>query len=327
VVLWKDSYVMEKYGADALRLTLALGADDLEDPNFKISDIEAYQNKIEAIPHFIQSLLENAERRKDNHHDKVAISKIYLKLSDIEDALDNLKVALAGRIIFNDLPNIIRDYLRLVDHPSKKVADLFIDIWIRLLSMYIPYISQEIWHEILKRGGYVFHSEWPKIDKDMISKQDILIEKYAESVLDDIKSILKILKGNGKSIKVYISSGWKWRIYELLKESYDKGIKPNMGEIIKHVSNEYPSINKGVVVTAVKNIMKLWFSDYAALREIFNVIHSVEDEKRIMESFVVDYIRKKTGLEVEIYYEEDADEKELLKATRALPLKPAYVII
>ena len=67
---------IDRYGADPLRLTLALGADDLEDPNFKISDIEAYKNKVEAIPNFIDALLNKAVDRDYIHHDRVAISKL-----------------------------------------------------------------------------------------------------------------------------------------------------------------------------------------------------------------------------------------------------------
>jgi|Deesub1362B_J571_1020462.scaffolds.fasta_scaffold00004_244 leucyl-tRNA synthetase len=318
--------IVDIYGADATRLTLALGADDMEDPNFKRSDVAWYKAKIEWIPQFIKNIKDMAVDKEPDHYERVIISKLYMKVKEIEESLEKLRVAAAGRAVFNDMPNLFKEYLNLTGKPSKRVVENFVDIWIRLLSLYIPFISEEIWNRVLKKEGYVSLSKWPSIDLSRVSETDLLIEKYAVSVLEDIKSILKVIKIEAKTVRVYIPQDWKWKIYHLISEYYSEKRKPNIAKIIDHITEQYKKVDKADVARTAKEIIKLWFSDYTSLRDIKKIISDSESEFKIFKSNVSEYIRRKLNLEVEVYTEKEAYPEDKYKATRSLPLKPAYVI-
>ncbi len=318
---------MDLFGADALRVSLVLGADGLNDPDWYYSDAEAYMLKINGFIKMVNNLIQSCIDRDYNHHDKVFITKLKSKVRDVEDALENVEVARAGRIIINDIPNLLREYLKLVDRPAKRVIDMFVDIWVRMLSLYAPYTAEEIWKNVLKNNGFIALQSWISSDSIEEYPEDIAIEKYALRVLDDIREIIRVVKKPVSNVKIVISSKWKWTLFSVISEILGKKEAIKLKELIplvlSNLSKYNIEIDKKTVSTFVQQVFRLWFSDYAALEGVDMIIKSEEDEHKVMSNYVTDYIKRILNMDVEVSFEDEVKDE---KAKKALPLKPALIL-
>lgn len=315
------------FGADALRVSLVLGADGLNDPDWYYSDAEAYMFKIHGFIKMIENIIRNSIKRDLNHYDRVFITKYKIMIKEVEDALESMHVAKAGRIIINDIPNLLKEYLKLVEDPAEKIINLFVNSWVKMLSLYAPYTAEEIWNKVLGNKGYIALEKWTASNEFTSYTNDALIEKYAFRVIDDIKEIMKIVKKPIKKVIIIPAAEWKWYVYNIISQYVTTKGKIDYKELFSLVIKELSKIKcmpeKKMVINTAKKMYDLWHSDYAVLRDVFLVINSYDKEYKIIKEYVLNYIKKILNLNAEVEHEEHAKED---KARRALPLKPALIL-
>ncbi|MAG28012.1 hypothetical protein CMI47_21000, partial [Candidatus Pacearchaeota archaeon] len=76
-----------------------------------------------------------------------------------------------------------------------------IESCVKLLSVFCPHISEEIWEKI-KGKGFVSLSDWPKADEKKIDVDIERADEALEKTLSDISHILKMVKG--KKVYLYV---------------------------------------------------------------------------------------------------------------------------
>ena len=315
---------MDRYGADVVRVTLALAADGLEDPSWYAREAETNLLKLEGFKELINQVLSKQGDKELEHYDKVFISKYRELVKEVEDSLDNILIARAGRIIINEIPSLLRGYIRKTEVIPSKIVNLVLESWIKMLSLYAPYLAEDIWHNILGKDGYVSVSTWTSYEEIPLFKEDLLIEKYARSLIEDVKSVLEIYKAKARKLEVYVAENWKWELLEILRETIKPGRKISIKELIKSSIERMKDVNKELLVKAVNELYKRWHKDYISLIDLTDIINNSDDEFKILRDYVSHYIKDELGLDITIDYGEKHYEIE--KVHRALPLKPAFLI-
>lgn len=212
--------MIEKYGTDALRLSLVLGNTAGNDLNYAISKLEGYRN-------FVNKLW-NASR-----YIRLKTSAVE-ELSRLEDFLKNnfKKLDPTSRWILTDLNQLIEEVtsalqgsrfseggLKLYDFVWKEFCDRYIEankfstdkntnrvlqyvilILLKLLHPYIPFVTEEIW-SYFKQPKLLIVSSWPRVAKELKDEAITMETKLVFEIIHLVRN-LKAEKGVGPTQKV-----------------------------------------------------------------------------------------------------------------------------
>ncbi|RLG73962.1 MAG: leucine--tRNA ligase [Thermoprotei archaeon] len=312
------------YGPDTVRLTLAVSAETPQDADFSaklaLSVLERLRRMYE-LARKVATLKE--ESLRESHIDRWFLSVIQNRITQVTDALEELRVREAATTVLYTMEQDLKWYLENVDKPSAKILKYFFDIWARLLSPFAPFIAEEIWN-ILGNKGFVSIASWPKVKSEYINRETELKEEYFRKLIADIKEILKVTKvKKPKKIVIYTAAAWKRKIGEIVAANMDGSDVEVFRKTIKQVmSMDEIKRYRKEVVDAVKNIIKIFREVPEQLREEIAKI----DEYSVLEEFKKRIMKATNSSEVIIMKEEKATYDPLRKAKYALPLKPAIYI-
>jgi valyl-tRNA synthetase len=184
--------VSDKYGTDAVRMSLVVGATaggDLAVGEAKIKGYRNFSNKLWNIARFVLSNLENSELRiqsgelKNIHHLKIAFSKQDLqdlkKLDEIVETvtkhLDNFQFSRAGELLYSyswhefadKIIEQSKDRLKADDKDSQAAAAkllLIMSTILKMLHPFIPFVTETIWQNLpneLKGEKLLISAKWP----------------------------------------------------------------------------------------------------------------------------------------------------------------------
>jgi len=312
------------YGPDTVRLTLAVSAETPQDADFSaklaLSVLERLRRMYE-LALKVATLKE--ESLGESHIDRWFLSVIQNRITQVTNALEELRVREAATTVLYAMEQDLKWYLENVDKPSAKILKYFFDIWARLLSPFAPFIAEEIWN-ILGNKGFVSIASWPKVESEYIDRETELKEEYFRKLIADIKEILKVTKvKKPKKIVIYTAAAWKRKIGEIVAANMDGSDVEVFRKTIKQVmSMDEIKRYRKEVVDALKNIIKIFREVPEQLREEIAKI----DEYSVLEEFKKRIMKATNSSKVIIMKEEKATYDPLRKAKYALPLKPAIYI-
>ena len=148
--------VVEKYGADALRMALVIRSTPGQDKSVGEGDFKAmrnFANKIWNATRFV--ILNNQEQATS----KAAIgdAAFYTKLSEVvtesSALLDKLQIGLAADYIYNEFWHWFCDICIEENKAAKLSNKAIIDgitTFIQLLHPFMPFVTETIWQELLE---------------------------------------------------------------------------------------------------------------------------------------------------------------------------------
>ncbi len=199
--------IIEKYGADALRLTLITGNAPGNDMRFYYERVEAsrnFANKIWNASRFIMmnmpedmNLSETAFADvRPEPVDKWIISKLNTLIKDVTDNMDSFELGIAVSKIYDFIWDEFCDwYIEMVkprlygsdDGESKKAAlwtlqNVLTDA-LKLLHPYMPFITEEIFCTLQSAEESIMISGWPVyLEERSFIKEEKEIEIIKEAV-------------------------------------------------------------------------------------------------------------------------------------------------
>ena len=176
---------IEKYGADALRLFLVSISSPNRDFNWSDKGVEGSLKFIKKVFDWTQSVKKGKSSRKVEHKVNYAIREI----SKHVDVLGYNFAVIELRKMFESL------------FGEPEISKKDIESCVKLLSVFCPHISEEIWEKI-KGKGFVSLSDWPKADEKKIDVDIERADEALEKTLSDISHILKMVKG--KKVYLYV---------------------------------------------------------------------------------------------------------------------------
>lgn len=195
--------VIDQYGADALRFTLATGNSPGNDMRFSDERVQAsrnFCNKIWNASRFIQM---NLTIDKDKAvelpaelalEDKWILSKFNTLVADVTRNIDQYELGLAASKL-NDFIwenfcdwyiEIAKTRLQTGDENVQKVLCYVLSGAMQLLHPFMPFITETIWQALPHEGPSIMVSSWPEYDE----KLNFAIEEaQMESLMDAVRAI------------------------------------------------------------------------------------------------------------------------------------------
>ena len=219
--------VIDKYGADALRMTLITGNAPGNDMRFYWERVEAsrnFANKVWNASRFIMMNMEKAPVHEVSLDDltmadKWILSKVNTLAKDVTENLDKFELGIGLQKVYDFIWEEFCDwYIEMVkprlwnDEDSTKAAALWtlktvlIDA-LKLLHPYMPFITEEIFCNLQDEEASIMVSAWPEYKAEWNFEQ----EEYAvETIKEAVRAIRNVRTSMNvapsKKAKVYVVS-------------------------------------------------------------------------------------------------------------------------
>jgi leucyl-tRNA synthetase len=227
-VTWKAA--LDKYGADAFRLALALTADGMDDADWRDHGAEDAKAKVESLVPFVRKSLRSSVRREKDALDSWLFSSMNRRIGTVTRSLDEMRIRRASASAFLDTMNDIRWYLHRSDKPSREVLSDVFEAWAKITSPFTPFVAEELHHE-LGGKGLISQADWPSPKDFPIDEEAELGEVAIGRVIEDARNVLKVVKGPRSVLNVYVASDASLSYFSELISARRKG--ENVGAIVK----------------------------------------------------------------------------------------------
>jgi valyl-tRNA synthetase len=200
--------MIEKYGTDALRFTmaaLAIPGADISLSEERMAGYRAFANKIWNASRFVLMSLESEEFQVNEKEltlpDRWIRSRLADITSEVSEALEQYKFYEAADKIYHFIWHEFCDwYIELVkpdlkagNKTSEAVLAESLDHILRLLHPFMPYITEEIWRHLPSSGKSLVIASFPQEDKNLKDKK---AEKEMESLQEVIIGVRTIRAEN-----------------------------------------------------------------------------------------------------------------------------------
>ena len=220
--------VIDKYGADALRLTLMTGNAPGNDMRFYWERIEAsrnFANKVWNASRFIMMNLEKADIPKNidlqtlTGADKWILSKVNTLAKEVTENLDKYELGIAVQKVYDFIWEEFCDwYIEMVkprlynDEDTTKAAALWtlktvLSNALKLLHPYMPFITEEIYCTLCPEEESIMISAWPEFTEEWNFAAD---EEAVETIKEAVRGIRNVRTGMNvppsKKAKVFVVS-------------------------------------------------------------------------------------------------------------------------
>lgn len=238
---------IEKYGADALRLTLITGVTPGNDVRYRSEKIEAsrnFTNKLWNAARFVLMNLEDFDQtlgasapQSDDLIDQWIITRFYQIADKMSGELDRYDYGEAAKTIKDFIWNEFCDwYIELIkprlygkiSEESKKSAQA-VAVWVLretcvLLHPIMPFITEEIWQHLPHDGESIIVTNWPE-NTDNVNYIDAY--NAIDFLMDLVKGIrsmrhdMGIATGKKSSLQIHCHNN----IQKTVIETYDAQLK------------------------------------------------------------------------------------------------------
>ena len=230
--------VIDKYGADALRLTLITGNAPGNDMRFYWERVESsrnFANKVWNASRFIMMNLDKVEVRDVDvteltDADKWILSKVNTLAKDVTDNMENYDLGVAVQKIYDFIWEEFCDwYIEMVkprlwnDDDTTKAAALYtlktvLINSLKLLHPYMPFITEEIFCNLSDEESIMI-SKWPEYKEEWnFAKEEKAVETIKEAVRGIRNSRTGMNVPPSRKAKVFVVSD-----DEQVRDIFEKG--------------------------------------------------------------------------------------------------------
>jgi len=234
--------VIDEYGADTLRVTLAsltIQGDYICLSEERIKGFRNFTNKIWNVSRFsIMNLKDfdidkiEKEKLKMSLVDKWIISKLNETIKKSTECLNEYKYGEAVKIIYefawNEFcdwyiefikPRLYQEEDAIEKRTSQYILWFVLENTLKLLHPFMPFVTEEIWQKLPHKGESIMVSPWPKYKEKYMNKD---AEKKMNKIMSIIKTIRNIKSDMNipysKEIDLYLNVNEKDKL-ELIKEN------------------------------------------------------------------------------------------------------------
>jgi valyl-tRNA synthetase len=228
--------VIDVYGADALRAWGALVGMATQDARFDVTRIEAFKrfaNKLWNATRLVLSSIANEPPLGPPAVDGDLRLEDRWILSRLQEVADRVRAGIEGYYFGGSIDALyefgwhelcdwyleaIKPRLRDGDPAARSVAAHSLDVLFRLLHPFMPFITEELWHHLPFKSGFLVQSSWPE-------REIAFVDPVSEADFHELKGFVSEIRTERKVRKAALTGGWielrsarslNWR--ELLEE-------------------------------------------------------------------------------------------------------------
>jgi len=323
---------ISKYCADALRLALLATAELLQDADISIGLIRAFQERLEKLYTFAEEVLALSYEDEPTYTiaDRWLISRLQEVVKKTTEAMEKLRVREAIHNIIYIMDQDVAKYQKI--RSGRNAVDVAVkarflrqslDLKIRMLAPFAPFICEELWQKI-GGNGLVCFAEWPESDESKIDLAALISVEFIDMLLEDTQNIIRATGIKPKKVIYYTSSTWKRRGYLKALELKIGGAL-GLKNLIKEIVHNEPNLDPRQVAEFAKNVVNDLSStplDVAERRLTVGLL----DEKIVLKEST-NYLEKEIDAEIKVFSEDDParyDPKG--RAELSKPYRPAIYI-
>ena len=315
---------VESYGADATRCALLLGAEAMDDPNWRSKNVQEIQSKLEALFNYATNIIENAKTPGEGHIEKWLMSRLQNRVSQVTSNLDELKTRTSLEIALFEIWNDFRWYNQRKEKTNSDTLRKALKVWLRLLAPFAPYLSEELWAK-MNNDGFISLAEWPKMDDKQVDEAAEERENFLIDLIEDTLNILKATKLTPTKIFYYTAVPWKRKVYNKILEETMRGEVMIRNVMKGFAKEEELKGNLGTVSQFVSKVVKILNKIPVDRKSRFLKI-GIMDEKKIIEAAST-FLKDRFNAEIIVYDEESEDRYDpKQRAKFAIPFQPAIFI-
>ncbi len=197
--------VIDKYGADALRFTLATGNSPGNDMRYSDKKVEASRNFANKIWNAARFILMNLDENEPAPHipadlaleDKWILSQFNSLAKEVTDNLDKFELGIAVQKLYDFIWDLFCDWfielakIRLQKggdeaKTAKAVLVYVMSETLKLLHPFMPFITEEIWQTLPHDGETIMKSAWPVFSDALVFSKE---EEQMNMIMDAIRAI------------------------------------------------------------------------------------------------------------------------------------------
>ena len=198
--------IVEKYGADALRFSLATGNSPGNDMRFSDEKIEASRNFANKLWNAARFVLMNLGEDEPAPHipqrlaleDKWILSKYNTLVKEVTDNLTKFELGIAVQKLYDFIWDVLCDWyieickIRLssddesLKNDARAVLTYVLSNTLKLLHPFMPFITEEIWQTLPHEGDSIMISSWPVYDEKLSFTEE---ENGMEKIMVAVKAV------------------------------------------------------------------------------------------------------------------------------------------
>lgn len=223
--------MIEKYGTDAVRLSLIIGSSPGNDMRLYEEKIAGYRNFVNKIWNSARFALMNVEKKDLENEfdsskiktiaDKWILSELQKLIKEVDKDMKNYYFSDAGTKIYDFIWRYYCDwYLEISkgEHKNPAVLIHVLKTTVKLLHPFTPFVTEKIW-EFLSPDTLLITEQWPKYDKTLIFEKEAKNMELIREIISQIRSIRAELKVEaGKKIHAIVYAGPNTKALEEKRE-------------------------------------------------------------------------------------------------------------
>jgi valyl-tRNA synthetase len=200
--------LIEKYGADALRMTLAALTVQGRDICLSASRVETYRfflNKLWNASRFALMNLDGVDPgspidlKNLRIHDRWILRRLDQVKAQLADLLDGYFFGESARLLYDFTWSELCDWYLEMAKPALRgdegeprrsatqrvLLEVFRDL-LRMMHPFIPFVTEELWHHFPFGGGFIVNAGWPDGTSPRFDQKDA---EAMESIQEIIRSM------------------------------------------------------------------------------------------------------------------------------------------
>ena len=168
--------LIEKYGADALRLSLVVGNSAGNDSKYNESKIQGYRNFTNKIWNAARFVAINSQQSTINNEqltqkDRKEIQLLQEIIKKVTENMKNFQISQAGEELYEYFwhhfcDKIIEEQKERLKGPEKENAQYLLKTilvaCLKMLHPFAPFVTEAIWQEMNLNKKMLISEEWPK---------------------------------------------------------------------------------------------------------------------------------------------------------------------
>ena len=222
--------IIEKYGADALRFSLATGVSPGNDTRYTDEKTEAARNFVNKVWNASRFVLMNMETREEIDiaqlmlPDQWILSRLQKTIAEVSKHIEDCDFGMAAGKLYEFTWSEFCDWYielskgRLMGEDEEQKRNVravlltVLESILKLLHPFIPYVTEEVYGYLPGTDGMLITASWPERNTAYDFPAE---EKQMEGIMEIIRTIrnlraeMKVEHGRRTRIKLIPQSGWE----------------------------------------------------------------------------------------------------------------------
>ena len=195
-------YMIKKYGTDALRLSMVIGAtpgNDIRLYEEKVAGYRNFVNKIWNASRFSFMNINDEDLKVDfdpkkhikSRADKWILTKLQYLIKDVTNDMEKFRYSDAGTKIYNFTWCELCDWY--VEFSKGKHLNPVVLVYVlksvfKLLHPFVPFVTEVLWGN-LNEEKMLIEQSWPKVDEGLFFDKEVEEMEILHQVISDIRSV------------------------------------------------------------------------------------------------------------------------------------------